>query len=68
MQADSALDLFLWSQVAVVTALSLSAVGGLWRETSVALSANHFLALEFSGQSSKGWFDLDLTHTATSKS
>ena len=68
MLANSALDLLLWSQVAVVTALSLSAVGGLGRETGVALSANHFLALELSGEGSQGWLDLDLPHTAASES
>ena len=65
---DSALDLLLWSDVTVMAALSLSAVGGLWWETSIALSADHFLALELSGEGSKGWLDLDGTHTTASES
>jgi len=51
-----------------VTALSLSAVDSLWWESSIALSADHLLALEFSGEGSKGWLDLDLSHTSTSES
>ena len=64
----SALELLLWSEIAVVTALSLSAVGGLWWKTSVAFSANHFVALVFSGESSEGGLDLDRSLTTTSES
>ena len=51
-----------------MTALSLSAVGGLGRQAGVALSANHFLALELSGEGSQSWLDLNLSHTAASES
>ena len=51
-----------------MTALSLSAVGGLWRKSGIALSADHLLALELSGEGSEGWLDLDGTHTSTSES
>ena len=67
-QPHSALNLLLWSDITVVTALSLSAVGGLWWKTSIALSADHFLALELSGESSKSWLNLDGTHTSASES
>ena len=64
----SALELLLWSEISVVTALSLSAVGGLWWKASVAFSANHFVALIFSGESSEGGLDLDGSLTTSSKS
>ena len=67
-QLHSALNLLLWSDITVVTALSLSAVDGLWWKTSIALSADHFLALELSGESSKSWLNLDGTHTSASES
>ena len=64
----SALELLLWSEISVVTALSLSAVGGLWWKASIAFSANHFVALIFSGESSEGGLDLDGSLTTSSKS
>ena len=64
----SALDLFLQSDISVVTALSLSAVGGLERKSGVAFSADHLVALVLSGESGKNWLDLHGTHTTTSKS
>ena len=67
-RADSALNLFLQSDISVVTALSLSAVGGFQWESGVALSANHLVALVLSGESGKGWLNLHGTHTSTSKS
>ncbi len=51
-----------------MTALPLSAVGGLGWETSIALSANHFLALVLSGKSSQRWFNLNGSLSTTSKS
>ncbi len=51
-----------------MSALSLSAVGGLWWESGVALSADHLIALVLSGESSECWVDLLGTHTTTSKS
>ena len=51
-----------------MAALSLSAVDSLWWKAGIALSADHFFALEFSGESSECWLNLDGTHTTTSKS
>ena len=51
-----------------MTALSLSAVGGLGWESGVAFSADHLVALVLSGESSKRGFDLDGSLTTTSKS
>ena len=52
-----------------MTALSLSAVGCLWGKSAIAFSANHLVALEFPGEGSKRWFNLELSHAhATSKS
>ena len=67
-QDSSALDLLLWSNITVVTTLSLSAVDSLHWESNVTLSADHLLALELSGNSSECWFDLLGSHTTTSKS
>ena len=64
----SASNLLLWSDVSVMTALSLSAVGSLWRKSNVTLSANHFFALELSGKGSEIWLNFHLTHTSASKS
>ena len=61
-------NLLLWSDVTVMSALSLSAVGDLWWESDVALSANHLLTLELSGEGSKIWLNFHLTHTSASKS
>jgi len=66
--AKSALNLLLKSNVGPVTTLSLSAVVSLKWELGVTLSANHFVAFEFSGKSSKGWLDLELSHTTSSQS
>ena len=51
-----------------MTALSLSAVGGLGWEGGVALSANHFLALVASGEGSERWLDGNGASAATSES
>ena len=64
----SASNLLLWSDVTVMSALSLSAVHSLWWESDVALSANHLLTLELSGESSEIWLNFHLTHTTASKS
>ena len=48
--------------------LSLSAVDGLWWELDVALSADHLIDLVLLGKSSECGLNLELTHTATSKS
>jgi hypothetical protein len=50
-----------------VTALSLAAVVSLGRKLSVALSADHFIALVLSGEGSQGSLNLDRTHATTSK-
>ncbi|KAH3664114.1 hypothetical protein OGAPHI_004828 [Ogataea philodendri] len=49
--------LLLWSQLVGVTALSLSAVGGSWWESSVTLSANGLLTVVFGSQSLEGWLN-----------
>ena len=51
-----------------MSALSLAAVSGLLWEVGVTLSADHLLALEFSGESGELWGDLAGTGTTTSKS
>ena len=68
LQMGSALELLLWSDVTIMATLSLSAVGCLWWQSSIASSADHFIAFEFSGKISKGWFDLDFTISTTSES
>ena len=50
-----------------MTTLSLAAVSGLHGETGVALSADHLLALVFTGESSKRWLNFDGAETATSE-
>ena len=50
-----------------MTALSLAAVGCLGRKLSIALSANHLVALVLSGEGSQGSLNLERTHTTTSK-
>merc|ERR1711920_456590 len=65
---ESALELFLWSDITVVTTLSLSAVDGLWWELGIELSANCFVAFELSGKFDKCWLTLNLTITTTSES
>jgi hypothetical protein len=61
-------ELLLGSDVGVVAALSLSAVGSLGGKGSVALSANHLLALVRSGKSGKGGLDGNGASAATSES
>ena len=61
-------ELLLGSNVGAVAALSLSAVLGLGREGSVALSADHFFALVLSGESSERGLNGDGTSATTSKS
>jgi hypothetical protein len=65
---ESALELFLWSDITIMSTLSLSAVSGLWWELSIASSANHLVAFVLSGKFCKCWLDLDLTVTTSSKS
>ena len=67
-RGESALNLFLQSDISVVTTLSLSAVGGFQWESGVAFSANHLVAFVLSGKSSKNWLNLHGSHTSTSKS
>ncbi len=50
-----------------MAALALAAVGGLGWETSVALAANHLLALVLTSESSKRGLDLDDTHAAATE-
>ena len=61
-------ELLLGSDVGAVTALSLSAVGGLGGESGVALSANHLLALVGSGKGGKRGLNGDGTSATTSES
>ena len=51
-----------------MSALSLAAVNGLLWEVGVALSANHLLALELSGELGEIWGDLAGSGTTTSES
>ena len=51
------LYLLLWSQLVCVTALLLSAVGGTGWESSVALSADHLLAVVLGGQGLERWLN-----------
>jgi len=67
-QMDSALELFLGSDVTIMATLSLSAVGRLWWQSCIASPANHLLAFEFSCKISKRWLDLDFTISTTSES
>ena len=48
--------------------LSLAAVGCLLGQTSVALAADHLLALVGTGESGKRWLDLDATDSTATKS
>ena len=50
-----------------MTALSLPAVDSLRWESGVALTADHLLALVFSGKSGEGGLDLEGSHTTTSQ-
>ena len=65
---QSALDLLLGSDVAVVTTGSLAAVDSLQGKSGVALSANHLVALVLSGQGSERSLDLHGSHTTASES
>ena len=51
-----------------MSTLSLSAVSGLLWEVGVALSADHLVALELSGEHSEIWGDLAGSGTSSSKS
>ena len=48
--------------------LALAAVGCLGGQASVALAADHLVALVSTGESSKRWLDLDATDTTATKS
>ena len=67
-QQCSALNLLLGTNVRVVAALSLSAVGCLGWELDVALTADHLIDFVLLGESCKCWLDLELTHSTTSES
>ena len=67
-KAESASNLLLWSDVTVMTTLSLSAVHSLNWKSSITLSANHLFALELSGKSGEIRLDFHGSHTATSES
>ena len=60
--------LLLGTDVTVVSALSFAAVSGLLWEVGVALSANHLLGLELSGERGEIWGDLAGSGTTTSES
>ena len=61
-------ELLLGTDVAVVATLSLAAVHSLFGELDVALSADHLLALELSGELSEIWGNLAGSRTAASES
>ena len=63
----SALHLLLGADVTVVATLALAAVDGLGWETSVALAADHLLALVDTSESGQRWLDLDAADTATAE-
>ena len=65
---SSALHLLLGTDIAVVTAFALAAVGCLGGKASVTLAANHLVAFVRAGKSGKGRLDLDGTETTTTKS
>ena len=67
-QEHSASNLLLWSDITVMTTLSLSAVDGLNWKSGITLSANHLFALEFSSEGSKIRLDLHGSHTTSSES
>ena len=50
-----------------MSALPLAAVGGLGRQLRVALSANHLITLELSGERGEGGLNLDLTETTSAE-
>ena len=51
-----------------MTALALAAVGSLGGQTSVALAADHLLALVFAGEGGQRGLDLDHAETTTTES
>jgi hypothetical protein len=57
------LELLLGSKLVSVSTLALAAVGGTRRETSVALAADHLVAVELGGQSLQGGLDDTTTET-----
>ena len=64
---QSALDLLLGADIGVVAALAFPAVGCLEGKTSVALSADHFVALVFPGKHGERGFDFDGAHAAAAE-
>ena len=64
----SSLHLLLGADVTVVATLALTAVGCLGGEASVALTADHLVALVGTGKSCERWLDLDATDTTATKS
>ena len=50
-------QLLLWTQLVGVSTLSLSTVGGSWRQSGVALSAHRLLTVVLRGQSLQGRLD-----------
>ena len=56
-EANRLLQLLLWAELVGVSALLLAAVGGTWWEASVALAADHLVAVELGGQGLKGWLN-----------
>jgi len=67
-KSGSASNLLLWSDITVMTTLSLSAVHCLNWKSSVTLSANHLFALELSGKSGEIRLDLHGSHASSSES
>ena len=67
-EAHSSLGGLLLSDVGVVAALSLSALGGFSWESSIAFSANHFVNFVLSSQLDEGRLNLDGSHTSSSES
>ena len=62
-KASRLLQLLLWAELVGVTALLLTAVGGPGRETGVALSADHLLAVVLGGEGLERWLNDTTTQT-----
>jgi hypothetical protein len=63
MKASRLFDLLLWSELVGVTALSLSAVRGTRRKTSVADTADGLLAVVLGSKSLQRWLNDTTTET-----
>lgn len=55
--------LLLGAQVVSVSTLGLPAVGGSWVKTSIALAADHFVAVVLHSKNTQGWLNDTTTET-----